>query len=67
MPDFFRVDAQLTYRVDRPKTTHSFKIDIQNASNRENYWNEFYKPESDKVERSTMMGILPVMMYKVQF
>lgn len=67
MPDFFRLDAQLTYRVDRPKTTHSFKIDIQNATNRENYWSEYYNPESDKIERSTMLGILPVMMYKVQF
>ena len=67
MPDFFRLDARLTYRVDRPKTTHSFKIDIQNATNRENYWSEYYNPESDKVERSTMLGILAVVMYKVQF
>ncbi len=67
MPDFFRLDAQLTYRVDRPKTTHSFKIDIQNATNRENYWTEYYSPETDKLERSNMLGILTVMMYKVQF
>ena len=67
MPDFFRLDAQLTYRIDRPKTTHSFKIDVQNATNRENYWSEYYNPETDQLEKSTMLGILPIMTYKVQF
>jgi len=67
MPDYFRLDAQLTYRIDRPKTTHSFKIDIQNATNKENYFSQYYNSETQQLERSTMIGILPVLSYKVQF
>jgi hypothetical protein len=67
MPDFLRLDAQLTYRIDRPKTTHSFKIDVQNATNRQNYFNEYYNSETQKIERATLLGILPIMTYKVQF
>lgn len=67
MRDYLRLDAQLTYRVDRPKTTHFFKIDIQNATNRENHFREYYSSETDKIEASTMLGILPIMTYKVQF
>lgn len=67
MPDYFRLDAQLTYRIDRQKTTHSFKIDIQNATNKENYFSQYYNSETQQLERSTMVGILPVLSYKVQF
>jgi hypothetical protein len=67
MRDYFRLDAQLTYRIDRPKTTHSFKIDIQNATNRENYFSQFYNPETENLDQSTLLGILPVLSYKVQF
>lgn len=67
MQDYFRVDLQLTYRINRPKTAHFIKLDIQNASNRENLYNEYYDIETQEIEKSTMVGILPVLSYKIQF
>lgn len=67
MPDYFRLDVQLTYRINRPKTTHYIKIDVQNASNRKNWSYEDYNEETQEIERGYMLGILPVMSYKIQF
>lgn len=67
MPDYFRLDVQLTYRINREKTTHFIKLDVQNATNRMNYWYEDYNPETGEIVRGTMLGILPVLSYKIQF
>jgi len=67
MPDFLRLDVQLTYRIDRPKTTHFIKLDVQNATNRSNYFFADFNTETNEIEQSTMVGILPIITYKVQF
>lgn len=67
LADFFRPDVQLTYRVNKEKVTHTFKLDVQNAINRENPWWDYYNPETDQIETDFQLGVLPVLSYKLQF
>jgi len=67
MPDFFRMDIQVTYRINKAKTTHYLKLDVQNATNRQNYFYQYYNRETEDIQRGTLLGILPVMSYKIQF
>ena len=58
---------QLTYRINQEKVTHVFKLDVQNAINRENPWWDYYNPERDQVETDFQVGVLPILTYKLQF
>lgn len=67
MPDYLRFDTQIAYTINKKKTTHTIKLDIQNTTNHQNYWFEDYNAETGQIERSTQVGILPVLSYKIQF
>jgi len=66
-PDYLRPDVQLTYRINGKKASHLIKLDVQNCINRENPWYDYYNPETDQIEASNQVGILPVLAYKIQF
>ena len=64
---YFRVDLSVNYRINRPKLTHAFFLDIQNVMNRYNQLGEFYNSEKNKVEPITLSGIIPSLYYRIEF
>ena len=65
--DVFKLDVALYYRRDKKKTTHEFKIDIQNATNNQAVLNEYWDSSIGKIDHSTQLSLLPVLMYTIDF
>ncbi len=65
--DYIRLDLGVSYRINNPRVTHEFSVDIQNVTNRENINGMYYSVEDNITYTSTMTGILPFINYKLQF
>lgn len=65
--DYFRLDLRLSFRKNKPGYTRTFAIDIQNLTNQQNDAYQYY----DRVKGKTMMkyhlGIIPLLVYRVDF
>ncbi|MCB0397577.1 MAG: TonB-dependent receptor [Flavobacteriales bacterium] len=66
-PDYYRFDFQFTFRRNRPKTTGTWKLDIQNVTNHENLWSYYYDDRTQSIRESKQLGLLPVLSYKFEF
>lgn len=65
--DYFRLDLRLSFRKNKPGYTRTFAIDIQNLTNQQNDAYQYY----DRVQAKTVMkyhlGIIPLLVYRVDF
>lgn len=66
-PDYFRLDFKVGYRINRPKTSQHFFIDIQNVTNRKNYFNQSYDNLKNEVVPVYQLGLFPVFNYRIEF
>jgi outer membrane receptor protein involved in Fe transport len=66
-PDYFRVDIDVSYRKNKPKWSWILSLDIQNVTNRLNVWDEYYSSETKNIEQSYMVGLVPVLNYRIEF
>ena len=66
-PAYFRTDVRLSIKWNRKNLTSTLSLDIQNVSNRQNIYNQYYDPFKDKIVNSYQTGIIPVLNYKVEF
>ena len=65
--DIFMMNLALTYRRNRKKTTHEFKIDIQNVTNNQAKVYEYYDDQDQALEHAYQLSIMPNIMYTIQF
>ncbi len=65
--DVFQANLALTYRKDRKKTTHEFKIDVQNVTNNQATTFEYFDDASEQIVQVHQLSILPVISYKIEF
>ncbi len=65
--DIFVMNFALIYRVNKKKTTHEFKIDIQNVTNNNAAVDYYYDEESQTIESNTQLSILPNIVYVIKF
>lgn len=66
-PDYFRFDVKLGYRINRPKTSQHFFIDIQNVTNRKNYFSQSYDNVRQELVTTYQLGLFPVFNYRIEF
>lgn len=65
--DIFTGNLAIAYRINNKKTSQELKLDIQNFTNSAAQLDHWYNATTDKVEYSTQLPLLPVLMYTVQF
>lgn len=65
--DVFQANLALTYRKDRKKTTHEFKIDVQNVTNNQATTFEYFDDVEGEIVKVKQLSILPVISYKIEF
>jgi len=65
--DYFRVDLRLSFRKNKPGYTRTFAVDIQNLLNTENEAYHYYDFVQDKVATKFQLGIIPVLVYRIDF
>jgi hypothetical protein len=66
-PGYFRTDVRLSITWNRKSLTSTLSLDIQNVSNRQNIFNQYFDPFKGKIVNSYQTGIIPVLNYKVEF
>ncbi|PLX05450.1 MAG: TonB-dependent receptor [Marinilabiliales bacterium] len=66
-PDYFRIDIGASYRKNNPNWSWIVSLNIQNVTNRANVWGEYYDVERKSVEEIYMVGLIPVLNFKVEF
>lgn len=64
---YFRSDIRVSYRKNRARMSSIISLDIQNVSNRENVWSNYYSASRDQVVNITQLGLIPVLNYRLEF
>ncbi|WPP53355.1 TonB-dependent receptor [Catalinimonas niigatensis] len=65
--DYLRADLKISYRINTPKATHEFGVDLQNITNNENEFARTYNPRTNKVQTQYQIGFFPVPQYRLLF
>lgn len=65
--DLFILNLSFSYKVNRKKTQHEFKIDIKNATNNQAKILERYNKATRKIENGEQLSILPSLQYILYF
>ncbi len=66
-PDYLRMDASISYRLNKPKVSHILSFDVQNLTNRDNIMGSYYDSETQQTTTYYHLGILPILSYKIEF
>ncbi len=67
---YFRLDAKISFRWNRPKVSHEFSIDMVNLTNHKNILTLTYVPDhpsGNPVQEEYQLGFLPIFYYKIDF
>lgn len=65
--DIFTLNLGVTYRVDKKKASHSFKIDVQNVTNNQARVSEYYNPNKDAIDYNYQLSMIPNIIYTIKF
>ena len=66
-PDFFRWDAGISYRHNKPAYSWIFSIDIQNITDRKNIYRSYYNECTGEVDDIYLQGIIPLINFRIEF
>ncbi|HEY1032345.1 MAG TPA: carboxypeptidase regulatory-like domain-containing protein [Flavipsychrobacter sp.] len=66
-PAYFRADATLYYKINNKRATHTIQFEVQNLTNRENYYFSYYDDRTQSIKRVNQLGILPNLSYRIDF
>ncbi len=65
--NYFRVDAGVSFRKNKPHWAWIIKLDIQNVTNRPNEVARKYDVDNQKIKAISYLGLLPALKYRVEF
>ena len=65
--DYFRTDVKFSLKRNRPKSTVTWSVDIQNVSNAKNIFGDYFDPLSGTTKTSYQAPLIPILSYKVDF
>lgn len=65
--NFFRLDAGISYRKNKPNWAWIIKLDIQNVTNRPNEVTRRYDIDKQEIRTISHLGLLPALKYRVEF
>lgn len=66
-PAYFRADLRFSYKVNKPRSTRIWALDIQNATNRKNVFGSYFEPLSGEIKTAYQAPLIPVLSYRVEF
>jgi outer membrane receptor protein involved in Fe transport len=67
LPAYFRVDLRLAIRLNKLKRASVLGIDIQNATNQKNVFNENFDVVKREVVYFYQSGLIPVISWRMDF
>jgi hypothetical protein len=66
-PDYFRIDAGVSLKLNRKKLTSTFLLDLQNATNHKNVYGQYFEPREGKLVTYYQTPLVPVFSYRIEF
>lgn len=66
-PAYFRADLRFSLKKNKPKSTRTWALDIQNASNRQNVYGSYFEPMDGEIKISYQAPLIPILSYRVEF
>lgn len=66
-PNFFRLDLQVSFRRNRPKSTSEWRLDLQNVTNRANFGEQYYAESLGQIVTEAQFGLIPILSYRIEF
>jgi len=66
LDSYFRLDASIYYRLNKPKAAHRISLDIQNVTNRLNIDSIFYD-NSGQIGTNFQLELIPFINYRIEF
>jgi len=67
LENYFRIDLQISFRINKPKHTSEWRLDIQNLTDREHTESLFFSSNNQQLQRDLSLGIIPILSYRVEF
>ncbi len=67
LDDYFRIDFGINYRKNRPHSSSTVAINVQNVLATQNVFDNYYDPFFGEVMDATQLGLFPNLSYKVEF
>ena len=67
LPDYFRTDIRVSYRINHARYNSIWSLDIQNASNHKNIGGTYYDAEDGKMKTWYQTPLIPILSYKIEF
>lgn len=66
-PYYFRTDASVYYKINNAKATHTIQLEVQNITNRRNYYFSYFDTDNRKIKQVNQLGIFPNITYRLEF
>jgi hypothetical protein len=66
-PAYFRADMSVYYKTNTRKATHTILLDVQNITNKDNYYFSYFDVKAGEVKRVNQLGIFPNISYRIDF
>lgn len=67
LQDYFRLDLRLNWRKNKRGYTRTIALDIQNLFNIQNEAYHYYDHVSNKITTQYQLGLIPVLIYRIDF
>ncbi|MFC5408769.1 carboxypeptidase regulatory-like domain-containing protein [Larkinella bovis] len=67
LPDYFRTDLRLSWKRNKLHSTRTLSLDIQNVTNRQNVFGQYFEPRTGQIKTIYMAPLIPVLSYRVAF
>jgi outer membrane receptor protein involved in Fe transport len=67
LDDILQINLAISYRINRPKASHEFILDIANVTNAQGRIWESYDKYKDKIDYNRQLSLLPNIMYRIHF
>ncbi|MDI1234246.1 MAG: TonB-dependent receptor [bacterium] len=67
LPDYFRMDAKISYRINHSKYNSIWSLDVQNSTNHKNVGGSYYDVDKGEVKTWYQTPLIPILSYKVEF
>jgi hypothetical protein len=64
---YFRTDLRLSLKRNRPKSTQTLALDIQNLTNRENTFGSYFEPMEGVIKTAYQTPLIPILSYRIEF
>jgi hypothetical protein len=67
LPNYFRTDLRFSWKRNNLHSTRTLSLDLQNATNRQNIYGQYFEPQTGAIETRYLTPLIPVLSYRVAF